>query len=731
MDDDEDDVGDEQPLLSSHCRTVSPPPLSHSSTAAVTASSSPPVRSVLSVSVSPLSVVSVVAVLVVLAVVLAVLLSLSSFEQSSSSSSYSSSAIQPHFLSPLQRGRAVARETWQALSSLWPLSSGAPSASTVDVARLAAARCLGHATKLPLPASVSLPLSHCPVPPSSIVSTFFPSFLQLYPSVLTHRPRFSCDRGTYLWVDWQYTDGMGNSLWAYSVVLSVAMAVNATILSFPFIATHTEAESNEERRLLFAFDEWEVDRARWESCPSQSAVKANQLTLPRITAEYTAGEPMLHSARQWMRAVQVEQAAAANSTHLNASLTATSSYRYMTPHFTYTTVSLPRVDNDGPGLTVHLKELGIDGPWTLGMFAPGVEVAKVHEIRWMAQQMHWRGHTQPVESVEPVKPVELASSVLPSIPSSFSSASASSASSANRSSSEAISSSPTAVWLTSDDIHVAIPVRRGDVSGGTAGGQLLISIDMRARVMTDAAIAQLLNQTIAVVRSIAANSSAPSLPLPSASEQSFPVRYEPSPLSGRELVSRLIFTIYSEGPADGFTVLTDTLRLNGIDASRVRLRVNEKASRTFALLASSDLLLLSPSSFSYAASCYFNSEGVHVGSGWSFNRFAGCHNFVDAEWRRYIVRPDEVRQGERYIPAEDVSVPQWWAMDEHNEAELRRRVERLVARKERQRWAVEPIVQDNFREDYPRQWMFDADRPQLVRELHAPRVSRSNTTTTV
>ena len=711
----DDEAGDDQPLLASASRGGEISPRSYSDCDATYTASSKPAWSARTASVICLTLCLLLLLLPLTLTFLLPGLGLSSCPVSADQQ------IDSLYFQLLWRGCEAAHISWQFVhgsASAWSLTSiSGPTLPAVDPHRLELAHCLVYAINVPSSVSTSSSSAavHCPASPASIVSTFFPSYLQLYPSVLTHSPPFSCDRGTYLWVDWQYTDGMGNSLWAYSVILSLAMAINATILAFPFVATHVENESHEERQRYFAFDEWEVHRSQWEKCSANSSVKLNQFTLPRITSEYSATDPTLLEVRQWMRDVQVKQAAAANTTHLHASLTDTSSYRYMNPQFTYESVSLPRVDNDGPGLTVHLKAQGIDGPWTLGMFAPGVEVTKVNEIRWIAQQLHWRRHTHPVE---------------PSATSNTATASTATVDSSS-SPSESNSSSPTAVWLTSDDIHVAIPVRRGDVSGNTAGGQLLISIDMRSRVMTDVAIAHLLNQTITIVRSITANTTAAqSLPLPNASVSSFPVTYQPSPLAGQDIVSRMIFTIYSEGPPDGFTTITDSLRFAGIDPSRIRLRLNEKTSRTFTLLANSDLILLSPSSFSYAAACYFNSEGVHIGSGWTFNRFAGCHNFVYAQWRRYIINADEVKQGEKYIPAEDVSTPQWWGVDDEAAVELRRRVERLVARKERQRWSVEPIVLDNFREDYPRRWMFDGDRPEMMVELHAPRVERDNTTTT-
>ena len=719
---DTDDIGDDQPLLafSTHTGGSSSPLSAHDSDSIPTFPTAADLRrSSGGVSGRRVGFGVCVYLLLFLLLLLPTMLALlyPSFDLASLCASSDAEASSPNrFTQPLmQRGCEMVRDLWQSLhaaaSAVRLAFAGGSSLPVVDPRRLALAHCLGYATKIPSSLSTATQTVRCPVAPALIVSTFFPDYLQLYPSVLSHTPHFDCERGTYLWVDWQYTDGMGNSLWAYSVVLSLAMSINATILALPFIATHIEYESHEERQKHFAFDEWEVHRSRWEQCAPESAVKRNQYTLPKTTSEYVASEPELHTVRNWMREVQTTQAAAANTTHLRASLTDRAEYRYMSADWTYQTISLPRVDNDGPGLTVHLKELGIDGPWSLGMFAPGIEVAKVNEIRWIAQQLHWRRHTHPVE--EPATPATTSSTAVPTA-----------------SPSEGSFTAPTAVWLTSDDIHVAIPVRRGDVSGNTAGGQLLISIDMRSRVMTDIAIAHLLNQTIAVIQSITANTSSTTLPSPTETIRSFHVANPPSPLSGREIVSRMIFTIYSEGPPDGFAVITDALLAAGIDLSRIRLRLNEKTSNTFTLLAQSDLILLAPSSFSYAAACYFNSEGIHIGSGWMFSRFVGCHNFIYAQWRRYIINHDEVKEGERFIPAEDISTPQWWGMDEEEAAELKRRVERLVARKERQRWSVEPIVLDNFREDYPRRWMYDHERPELMQELHAARVDRGDTTAT-
>ena len=90
------------------------------------------------------------------------------------------------------------------------------------------------------------------------------------------------------------------------------------------------------------------------------------------------------------------------------------------------------------------------------------------------------------------------------------------------------------------------------------------------------------------------------------------------------------FTVYSEGSEAEFASLQAAVIALGLEPSQVRLQLGGRTSWVFHLMVESDVMLMSPSSYSWAAGCYFNSESLKVGSGWSFSRFYGCKNFVFA-----------------------------------------------------------------------------------------------------
>ena len=64
-------------------------------------------------------------------------------------------------------------------------------------------------------------------------------------------------------------------------------------------------------------------------------------------------------------------------------------------------------------------------------------------------------------------------------------------------------------------------------------------------------------------------------------------------------------------------------------------------------LAQSDILLLSPSDFSYA-SCYFNTQALKMGIGYGV-QFHGCHNHIRLSYTRVEGLPDEWKDAE-YLP---------------------------------------------------------------------------------
>ena len=561
-----------------------------------------------------------------------------------------------------------------AAAESFPLSASSTHLSHFDAALVQ--HCLGWGTDLLVPASSTLqPASAhsattaltCQLSPATVMSTFFPHLHTLYPSVTSHQPAFSCHRGLYLVLDWPYRDGMGNSMWSYALGVGVAMALNATLVHDWFSATHDEEEGNMQRDAQFRFGEWEVSREAWERCGANSSVKQHQLTVDTMYEEWRWDSAELHKTREAIRQKQVELAAAANLTHLGASSTATASYRFL--NFTsatsllaaYVSLSLPAVLHDSPGMTIHIKSFQLHQDWGYepGVMTPSLAVAEVLEARYLAQQDEWRRRLQHDESEQ-----------------------------------QRVSR------LAMETVAVAIPVRRGDITMGTEGSELTIPLDLRMRVMTDAAIVQILNQTLTLVRNVQPHSIA--------YNSSTFTSTATSALSGQQLLDRMRFTIYSEGSPAGFTRLVEALVTLGIPRSHIQLALNGRASVVFNLLTEADVLYMAPSSYSYASACYFNSESVKIGSGWTYSRFAGCRNFVYAPWKRYL--PRQIAPGEKVVSTSEIGREQeWYVEDERGFVE---RIVRLVERKREQRRRLEPIVVDNYSEWYPISWTYHTKAQQ-------------------
>ena len=483
-----------------------------------------------------------------------------------------------------------------ALGDSIPLSVSATRLSHFDASLVQ--QCLGWGTDLNLPSSSSSSTSltsssalaasslTCQLAPSAVLSAFFPRLHALYPSVTTYRPSFSCHTGLYLVMDFPYRDGMGNSMWSYALGVGVAMSLNATLVHDWFSATHDQEEGNMQRDAHFRFGEWEVSREAWDRCGEETSVKQHQHTIDTMYEEWRWDSSDLHKTREWIRQRQADLAHEANLTHLGATATATASYRFL--NFTsakslsavYDSVTLPQVLHQSPGMTIHIKSFQSHQDWGYepGVMMPSVAVAEVLEARYLAQQDEWRRRLQGDTEQQRVS------------------------------------------WLASETVAVAIPVRRGDITMGTEGSELTIPLDLRQRVMTDSAIVRILNQTLTLVRNIRPHSV-------SYNSSSFTTTLT-SALSGQQILDRMRFTIYSEGSPAGFTRLVSTLTALGIPQSHIRLALNGRASLVFSLLTESDIAYLAPSSYSYASTCYFNSESIKIGSGWTFSRFGGCRNFI-------------------------------------------------------------------------------------------------------
>ena len=518
----------------------------------------------------------------------------------------------------------------------------------------------------------------CNLSPSSLMSTFFPSELLTYPGVLTHLPNPSCDTGVYVVIDEPYRDGMGNHLWSYAMAVSYAMAMNATVVHDDFHASHAETEGMRMREAVFRFEEWEVSREWWDRCTVDSSVRRNEVWVDYMHFDFNPLDPILAETRAKVRALQVGLAQEAGTAYMNASLEANTTYSYLDAEtLSYAQVSLPRVDFISPGVTVRFKGIRLthDFEYKEGLYPPSLHVSRVLEMRYLSQQDGWRKRLFPKDLEDLDTQV---------------------AEGKEEGAEVANVQRPLRSWRTSDRIHVAVPVRRGDVTAGTAGKELNMVLDLRHRVVTDDATMQLLAQLVNLTRAL------PSFNLSSSTS--------PTQLAGPDVLSRMLFTVYSEGKGEDFITLVQSIRALGLRDEQVRLQLGGRTSWTFNLMVESDVQVLAPSSFSYAAACYFNTESLKVGSGWSWGRFWACRNFVFAPWTRYTPN----NPGTSVWSMNDLPHPQRWRMD--NETDFQERLVRLVQRKAEQRRRLEPIVVDNYRPDYPPQWLY-ARREQHDQEI--------------
>ena len=367
----------------------------------------------------------------------------------------------------------------------------------------------------------------CQLSPSSIISTFFPTHLALHPGLLTHFPTPSCSHGVYVIVEEPYRDGMGNAMWSYAISLAWAMALNATVIHDDFQNSHSESEGVRLREEVLRFSEWEASKEWWDRCAPTSSVRANEVWVEYQHFDFSPHDDLLYSTRDQVRSLQVSLASQANTGHMGASLTATSTVRFLSEqHGNYSEVTLPRVDFISPGVTVHFKGIRLTHDWEYkgSLYPPAIEVSRILEIRYLAQQDGWRDRLFPhdLDDLSGGRGGEMA------------------ATSGLR--------APFRSWRTSDRIHVAVPVRRGDVTRGTAGSDLTVNLDLRQRAVTDVAILQILQQTTALVKAIDAFNTS-STPSPSS------LSSLPATLTGTDLLSRFLITVYSEGNADDFAEL--------------------------------------------------------------------------------------------------------------------------------------------------------------------------------
>ena len=527
----------------------------------------------------------------------------------------------------------------------------------------------------PLPTPSTSHLT-CNLSPASVMSTFFPDQLALYPGVLTHLPQPSCDRGVFVVMDEPYRDGMGNHMWSQAMDVALALALNATVVHDDFHASHAETEGMRMREAVFRLSEWDAPREWWDRCDPSSMVRRNEVTVEHVFYDFHPLNPALADLRAQIRLLQVILAREAGTLHMNATLDANSTFRFLdADSLNYTDVSLPRVDFISPGMTIHFKgiQLTHDSAYQGGLYPPAFAVSRIMEMRYISQQDGWRRKLFPMD--------------LEDLEEGGGRRSGGSGSAVEQ---------PLRSWRTSDLIHVAVPVRRGDVTAGTAGKDLKLVLDLRQRAVTDEAVVQLLAQMVNLTRAL------PSFDLPSFSSTS------PIQLAGPDVLSRMRFTVYSEGRSEDFVELILALQALGLREEQVRLHLGGRPSWVFNLMVESDVNVLAPSSFSYAAACYFNTESLKVGSGWSWGRFWGCRNFVFAPWVRYVpAHPDGPVWSVR-----NISQPQTWRIED--EADFQQRLVRLLQRKFEQRRRLEPIVVDNYRGEYPPQWVYGQRRQRDV-----------------
>ena len=308
------------------------------------------------------------------------------------------------------------------------------------------------------------------------------------------------------------------------------------------------------------------------------------------------------------------------------------------------------------------------------MYAPSLEVSKLLEMRYLSQQDGWRRRLFP-QDLEPP-------------------ASKARGRQLGGLSTRGKLTRGSLSWQSSETIHVSIPIRRGDVTSGMAGNNLQFHLDLRNRVMTDQAVLGMINSSLQLIRAMP-----PSLFNLSSSGSSLHSSAPSTVQSGQDIEDRLMLTVYSEGRPEDFAELHSGLLSLGLQPHQVRLQLGGRTSVMLALIVESDLVFLSPSSFSHAAACYFNTESLKVGSGWTIGRFWGCRNFHYARWTHFL----PAQRNSSVFQSAAITQPQQWAIQDGDD--FQSRLLRLVRRKEEQRRRLDPVVLDNYH-DYPPEWLF-------------------------
>ena len=451
------------------------------------------------------------------------------------------------------------------------------------------AHCLGFATSVPTPPGEG---SKCPISPAVVVLSHFSELQQQHPTVLTHRPLFSCYYGTYLLIDEPTsTVRTAQPLWVYTLALSLALALNATLVN-PSVSSDPP-ETDHSLAGFLHFGEWGVSRNEWEACQRFTPVKDNVLVIDEpVVRNWPVDSPQLRRAREWIRLTQSELADQLNTQGLQQHELAEVSVPYVDARLQPAEAQLPRVDAVGPGMTVRVKSVGRtwlseaeDARYEPGLFPPALAVSSVLEARYIAMQHLWR-HTglhqyASVPALLPAAPPVAVPTTSFSVLS----------------------------WLTSPVLQIAIPIRGEAVPRAHTPGAL-----------PPHAVIALLNRTISAIRGI--------------NVDDYPALTSPAVrVAGQDVLARAMFTVYSDGRAEFFAGVLSFLLSVGLSTSQVRLSVNGGEPSPFALIVESDVVVLSAYSrfVDAAAACYFNSESVKAVTGISRARFYGCRNVVRVE----------------------------------------------------------------------------------------------------
>jgi hypothetical protein len=119
---------------------------------------------------------------------------------------------------------------------------------------------------------------------SCLLTHFFHTQYQQYPTLLTFRPQLTCTSLVLQYAHFAH-DGTGMVFSTYTSYLMLSALFNIGILNKRWSSTWTEDEENWKREEFFALYEWEYSPVDYVNCSILSPIHANHLDLPPLTGD--------------------------------------------------------------------------------------------------------------------------------------------------------------------------------------------------------------------------------------------------------------------------------------------------------------------------------------------------------------------------------------------------------------------------------------------------------------